>query len=76
MVKNRTKTIQEKNDKLHMVKLALECSETAIAITDSDLRVIWRNAAGKDISTPVQSKSSIGEATMTKPSPRSFLSRQ
>ena len=51
MVKNRTKIIQEKNDKLHMVELALECSETAIVITDSDLRIIWLNAACEAISS-------------------------
>mmetsp|Transcript_1458 Transcript_1458/g.3220 ORF Transcript_1458/g.3220 Transcript_1458/m.3220 type:complete len:926 (-) Transcript_1458:552-3329(-) len=53
MVKNRTKIIQEKNDKLHMVELALRASETAIAITDSDLRIIWLNAACEDISSPI-----------------------
>lgn len=52
MVRNRTKIIQEKNDKLHMVELALECSETAIVITDSNLRIIWLNAACEDISSP------------------------
>jgi hypothetical protein len=71
MVKNRTKIIQEKNDKLHMVELALECSETAIAITDSDLRIIWLNAACKDISSPVKAKcieneNNIGELTKIK----------
>jgi len=61
MVKTRTKTIQEKNDKLHMVELALECSETAIAITDSDLRIIWLNAACEDISTSIKAKDVQGE---------------
>lgn len=51
MVKNRTRIIQEKNDKLHMVELALECSETAIAITDSKMNIIWLNAACEDISS-------------------------
>lgn len=45
LVKERTREIQEKNDKLHMVELALRASETAIAITDSDLNLIWLNAA-------------------------------
>jgi hypothetical protein len=51
LVQNRTKEIQEKNDKLHMVELALRASETAIAITDSNLRFIWLNAACEEIST-------------------------
>jgi len=51
LVKSRTKIIQEKNDRLHMVELALKASETAIAITDSDLRIIWLNAACEEIST-------------------------
>ncbi|VEU33382.1 unnamed protein product [Pseudo-nitzschia multistriata] len=52
-VKNRTRIIQEKSDKLHMVELALRASETAIAITDSDLRIIWLNAACEEITSPV-----------------------
>jgi len=51
LVGERTKEIQEKNDRLHMVKLALRASETAIAITDSDLCVIWLNAACEEIAS-------------------------
>ena len=61
MVRNRTKIIQEKNDKLHMVELALECSETAIVITDSNLRIIWLNAACEDISSPETEGSTTGK---------------
>lgn len=52
LVQQRTKEIQqqsdklrEKTDKLYMVNLALQASETAIAITDSDRFIIWSNAA-------------------------------
>ena len=48
-VKKRTKEIQEKNDRLQMVELALRASETAIAITDSDRKIIWLNSACEGI---------------------------
>ena len=51
LVQKRTKEIQEKSDRLHMVELALRASETAIAITDSNLNVIWFNAACEEITT-------------------------
>ena len=45
LVKKRTEAIRSQNEKLHMVELALRCSETAIAITDSETRMVWTNAA-------------------------------
>jgi len=51
LVQERTKEIQQKNDKLHMVELALRASETAIAITDSDGTIIWLNAACETITS-------------------------
>jgi len=52
LVRERTKTILAKNEQLHMVELALQCSETAIAITDSDgdHQMIWMNAACEKLS--------------------------
>lgn len=62
LVKHRTRIISEKNDQLHMVELALKASETAIAITDSDLRIIWLNAACENIS---QKKQALQEPIAT-----------
>jgi len=66
IVKNRTKIIQEKSDKLHMVELALRASETAIAITDSNLRIIWLNAACEKISSPTAVGLERGEEQKTR----------
>jgi len=46
-VEERTREIVKQAERLHMVGLALEESETAIAITDSDQRVVWFNPALK-----------------------------
>eukprot|EP00536_Pseudo-nitzschia_multiseries_P013954 jgi/Psemu1/261849/estExt_Genewise1Plus.C_6350013 len=82
VVKNRTMIIQEKNDKLHMVELALRASETAIAITDSDLRIIWLNAACEKMSLPAAISLEKGqnrkERTLhfsSQPENQSFLGR-
>lgn len=53
LVRERTKTILAKNEQLHMVELALQCSETAIAITDSNAEhhhIVWMNAACERLS--------------------------
>ena len=58
LVRERTKEIREKNDKLHMVEMALRASETAIAITDSNGTIIWLNAACEEITSFAKSASS------------------
>lgn len=45
LVKERTKEIEHQADKLRMVNMALQASETAIAITDSSRCIIWWNKA-------------------------------
>jgi len=52
LVRERTKTIRAKSERLSMVELALRCSETAIAIADSDRRMIWANAACEALALP------------------------
>jgi hypothetical protein len=69
LVQNRTKEIQEKNNKLHMVELALRASETAIAITDSNLRFIWLNAACEEISTKNIAATAAAAAAAPKSAP-------
>lgn len=44
-MEERTREIRRQEDKLLMVGLALQASETAIAITDSRKRIIWCNPA-------------------------------
>jgi PAS domain-containing protein len=61
LVQKRTKEIQEKSDRLHMVELALRASETAIAITDSNLNIIWLNAACEDIISATAAKGKWNE---------------
>ena len=58
LVQERTKEIMEKNDRLHMVELALQASETAIAITDSNKRIIWLNGACEEITSHTKAVSS------------------
>ncbi len=58
LVQERTKEIREKNDKLHMVELALQASETAIAITDSKKEIIWLNGAFENIVSITKSMAS------------------
>lgn len=57
-VRKRTKQLQEKNAALHMVNLALQASETAIAITDSNCCIIWKNMAFEKICNEI-SKTSL-----------------
>jgi PAS domain-containing protein len=45
LVSERTKKIQDQNKKLRMVSMALQASETAIAITNGAGIIIWINAA-------------------------------
>uniref|UniRef100_A0A7S3LB42 histidine kinase n=2 Tax=Amphora coffeiformis TaxID=265554 RepID=A0A7S3LB42_9STRA len=45
LVEERSREIRRQEDKLLMVGLALQASETAIAITDSQKRIIWCNPA-------------------------------
>merc|ERR1712176_935941 len=45
LVEERTKTILAQNEELRMVDMALRCSETAMAITDSDRKIVWTNEA-------------------------------
>lgn len=61
LVQKCTKEIQEKSDRLHMVELALRVSETAIAITDSNLNVIWLNAACEEITSAKTAKGKENE---------------
>ena len=58
LVQERTKEIREKNDRLHMVELALQASETAIAITDSKRKIIWLNGACEEIISVTKSMAS------------------
>ncbi len=44
------KLVQKRTQKLHMVNLALQASETAIAITDNSGCIIWVNAAFERLS--------------------------
>jgi signal transduction histidine kinase/FixJ family two-component response regulator len=50
MVEARAKEINEQESELRMVGLALEASETAIAILDSKLRILWLNPALRRLS--------------------------
>jgi len=50
LVQQRTKEIQKQSEQLRVVELALQASETAIAITDSKQRIVWSNAALERIS--------------------------
>ena len=50
LVKERTEKILEQTDHLHMVEHAMQASETAIAITDSDQRIMWCNLALEKLS--------------------------
>lgn len=59
LVQKRTREIQEKSDRLHMVELALRASETAIAITDSDGTIIWLNAACEKITSMTKPQSNL-----------------
>lgn len=45
VVRERAKEISKQADRLHLVGLALEASETGIAITDPFQKVIWSNVA-------------------------------
>lgn len=45
LLKERAKEISKQAEKLRVVGLALEASETAIAITDSNQQIIWSNPA-------------------------------
>lgn len=45
LVQERTKQIVQQARRLRMVEMALESSETAIAITDKDQRIVWCNPA-------------------------------
>jgi len=56
LVKKRTKQIQEQADKLHMVNMALQASETAVAITDSDQQVVWLNVTFEQLCFSCQKK--------------------
>lgn len=47
LVRQRTKEIQLQNKKLRMVSMALQASETAIAITDTVGTIVWLNTAFK-----------------------------
>lgn len=45
LVKERTKKLKLQNEELRMVSMALQASETAIAITDKPGNIIWINTA-------------------------------
>jgi signal transduction histidine kinase/ActR/RegA family two-component response regulator len=45
LVRERAKEISKQAERLHLVGLALEASETAIAITDPFQKVVWSNVA-------------------------------
>jgi len=49
LVQQRTKEIRSQNKKLRMVSMALQASETAIAITDREGCIIWLNTAFKSM---------------------------
>lgn len=45
LVQERTSQLQQRDNKLHMFGLALQGSETAIAITDAKQSIVWSNPA-------------------------------
>lgn len=50
VVKERTKEIRLQNEKLRMVSMALQASETAIVIADSAGKIVWINSAFEQMS--------------------------
>ena len=56
LVKRRTQEIELQNKKLRMVSMALQASETAIAITDQSGKIVWLNTALKRMSEKLEKK--------------------
>lgn len=75
LVEERTREIRRKNKKLHTVNLALQASETAIAITDSERCIVWSNTAF-DKNLAVASSASSSPSSTLQRSHRSGVRRR
>jgi len=62
VIHDRTNELRAQNEKLDMVNMALQATETAIAITEESGRIIWFNSAFKKLDNNQNDKSMVGRA--------------
>lgn len=60
VIHDRTNELRVQNEKLDMVNMALQATETAIAITEETGRIIWFNSAFKKMDNNQNDKTMVG----------------